>query len=246
MRTLDEIKKAWFDARMEGKGWALSVSEFLELQNHVDRPHEKATLEYPMLSICDSEVNMPAFLPARFYRGKFSLRAIGASLPDVEFNECDLSNVDLSSIIANESSWHKCDLRWVRLNNANLVGCSITHCDLSGANFTGATLYDCDFAHNDLSGALGIWSCGAGGSRFDQLYVINGHDTPEGFMIKAGCFWGSLSEFVDKVALKAKGGTSRRYYEMVIIPALRALKESGFQFGHHPVLKHFEVRSTPE
>lgn len=234
MRTLDDIKKAWFDARITGKGWTLSVPEFLQLQNHASLPYsDKPVMEYPFLSIGNSEVNMPSFLPAKFYRGTFRLKAVGGIVSDVEFKECDLSNVDLSGIIADGSTWDKCDLRWARFVNANLVRCSITRCDLTGANLTGATLYDCDFADNNLSKAAGVWSCGAGGSRFDQLYVINGHDTPEGFMIKAGCFWGSLSHFAELVAMQEPGGPSRRYYEMVVIPALKALKESRFGFGIH-------------
>ena len=80
------------------------------------------------------------------------------------------------------------------INNAGKNG----NPTLSGANLSGANLNE-----TNLNGARGICRIGAAGmsSRGDDLYAVV---RDRGFMIKAGCFWGTDEQFEVRV-LKKKG-----------------------------------------
>jgi hypothetical protein len=62
--------------------------------------------------------------------------------------------------------------------------------NLSGANLSGANLSGADLSGANLSGAIGIYLFNKGKGR--TCYAVEFEDS---LMIKAGCFWGTLSEF---------------------------------------------------
>jgi hypothetical protein len=68
----------------------------------------------------------------------------------------------------------------ISLRGANLRGADLYGADLYGANLRGADLY----------GAKNIFTFNKENGR--TCYAVR-HDN--GFMIKAGCFWGTLEEF---------------------------------------------------
>ena len=68
--------------------------------------------------------------------------------------------------------------------------------DLRNANLRGAYLRGANLRGADLGGAKGIISIEPIGSRGDTLIACK-HETC--IMIKAGCFWGTLDEFVASV-----------------------------------------------
>lgn len=115
----------------------------------------------------------------------------------------DLSRLNLSGA----------NLAGANLERANLENANLERADLSGANLSGARLYSATLERATLSGATltgadlrrakGIASLYIPGmsSRGDVLYAVL-HDN--GVYIKTGCFWGTISEFREKV-LQEKG-----------------------------------------
>jgi Pentapeptide repeats (8 copies) len=112
------------------------------------------------------------------------------------------------------------------LTGANLYGANLYGADLYGADLTGANLYgaNLDGANLDganlyganLTGANRILMLGPVGSRNAMIYAVK-HD--DKVMIKAGCFWGTVSEFleaVDETHKNNKHGTMyRSWIELV-------------------------------
>lgn len=89
------------------------------------------------------------------------------------------------------------------LSRLNLSGTNLAGATLSGANLENANLERADLSGADLRRAKGIASLYIPGmsSRGDVLYAVL-HDN--GVYIKTGCFWGTISEFREKV-LQEKG-----------------------------------------
>lgn len=67
----------------------------------------------------------------------------------------------------------------------------------------------------------GMVVIGPGGSDHDFLYAINHAPI---LMIKRGCFWGTLDEFIEQVANKPPVH-SKDYYQQAVIPMLKNLIE---------------------
>ncbi len=73
------------------------------------------------------------------------------------------------------------------LEKANLSGADLSGADLSGADLSGFLLV----------GDRPIFQIGPIGSRCDYL---TGYLTDNGVMIRAGCFFGTMDEFKDKLS----------------------------------------------
>ena len=99
-----------------------------------------------------------------------------------------MNKIELKEILANHKKW---------LNNedgeerANLWGA-----DLWGANLRGANLCEADLRGADLHGAISILSISPIGSRGDATYAVLGSPS---VMVKTGCFWGTVPEFLIQV-----------------------------------------------
>ena len=83
------------------------------------------------------------------------------------------------------------------LTDANLGDAELGDADLGDANLTGANLGGANLRGANLGGATGICALYVPGmsSRGDWLYAVSGHDETGGVMLKAGCFWGTITEF---------------------------------------------------
>lgn len=146
------------------------------------------------------------------------------------FWDCTWERANLSDSRIVDAVMNSCSLICANLSNVNLSRGHFINCNFSHCVMYGAILEEAGFSNCILSPVAGLWRCGAGGSRADDLYVVAGHDTPEGFMIKAGCFWGSLNEFQDRLETKSTSPTSIEYYNYVVMPALKGLANIGFGF----------------
>ena len=112
---------------------------------------------------------------------------------------------------------HGADLRGADLRGADLRGVDLYGADLSGVDLRSASLRGVNLRGADLRGAKGILSIGPGGSRGDMLYAVVGDgNCKPAISIEAGCFWGTLQEFV--AAVQATHGDNQygRYYRAVI------------------------------
>ena len=105
------------------------------------------------------------------------------------------------------------------LSRANLSGANLSGADLSGANLSRA-----DLSRANLSGAnlYGYISIGPIGSRYSYLWT---RWEESGFMVRTGCFTGTLDEFKKAVKEKHKSGVHRDEY-MVAIKLMEARMKS--------------------
>jgi uncharacterized protein YjbI with pentapeptide repeats len=106
---------------------------------------------------------------------------IGANLRGANLINADLSGADLNCA----------DLKGADLNCADL-----RDSDLRGANLSGVGLSGADLNCADLKGAINYYSFVAYDTSKRLVHCVK-HDTT--WMIKAGCFWGTLEELEIKV-----------------------------------------------
>ena len=89
------------------------------------------------------------------------------------------------------------DLRGANLRSANLYGADLYGADLRGANLYGADLYGANLGDaGKLTGDRPYFAVGPIGSRQDVLAAFL---TEKGVFLRAGCFFGTVKEFRDKL-----------------------------------------------
>jgi len=88
------------------------------------------------------------------------------------------------------------DLRGADLRGANLSGAHLCGADLCGADLCGADLSGADLCGADLCGAKNIMQFGPMPTSGRVIYAVR-HDS--GWMVQAGCFWGTVDELEAKV-----------------------------------------------
>ena len=99
-------------------------------------------------------------------------------------------------------------VKWAIKNNANLDGAN-----LGGANLDGANLYGATLDGKKLIGKRPIIQVGPIGSR--SSYLV-GYLVEDGIAIKAGCFFGTLEEFVERVKYTHDDNEHSREYAAAI------------------------------
>ena len=104
-----------------------------------------------------------------------------ADLSNTNLNNTNLSDVNLSGV----------DLSNADLSNAYLKGTYLSGVDLSGVNLSGANL-----SNAYLKGALNYYSFVAYDTSKRLVHCVKHKNT---WMVKAGCFWGTLEELEIKV-----------------------------------------------
>ena len=83
------------------------------------------------------------------------------------------------------------------LRSANLYGANLYGADLRSANLYGADLYGADLGEfGKLVGDRPFFQIGPIGSRSDNLLAFL---TEKGIYLRAGCFFGTIEEFVVKL-----------------------------------------------
>ena len=114
-------------------------------------------------------------------------------------------------------------VKWAIKNNANLDGANLGGANLDGANLYGANLGCANLNRARLDGAnldgkklIGkrpVIQVGPIGSR--SSYLV-GYLVEDGIAIKAGCFFGTLEEFVERVKYTHDDNEHSREYAAAI------------------------------
>jgi hypothetical protein len=97
------------------------------------------------------------------------------------------------------------NLRGANLYGADLYGANLRGANLYGANLRGANLYGADLYGADLDelgklvGNRPFFQVGPIGSREDYLLAFL---TEKGICLRAGCFFGSIDKFIEKLAVE--------------------------------------------
>ena len=141
----------------------------------------------------------------------------GADLTWANLAGADLSEANLNGVNLTGANLYGADLTGANLYGADLAGANLTGADLTGADLAGANLARADLTgakltRADLAGAnlyrakgqrgellVGsnpIITIGPMGSRRDSLIIQNYADD---VWVKAGCFFGSIADFKEKV-----------------------------------------------
>ena len=109
-------------------------------------------------------------------------------------HECEDNSVavTLAAAINAKANLYGADLRAANLYGANLRGADLRGADLGGANLRGADLGDA----GKLTGDRPYFAVGPIGSRQDVLAAFL---TEKGVYLRAGCFFGTVEEFRDKL-----------------------------------------------
>ena len=130
-----------------------------------------------------------------------------ANLGYANLRGADLRGADLGGANLYGADLYGADLRAANLYGANLRAADLGYADLRGAdlgdaNLRGADLGDADLRGADLGGAGKLtgdrpyFAVGPIGSRQDVLAAFL---TEKGVYLRAGCFFGTVEEFRDKL-----------------------------------------------
>ena len=114
-------------------------------------------------------------------------------------HECEDNSVAITLAAAINA---KANLGYANLYGANLRGADLRGADLGDANLRGADLGDADLRGADLgdagklTGDRPYFAVGPIGSRQD---ILTAFLTEKGVYLRAGCFFGTVEEFRDKL-----------------------------------------------
>lgn len=101
------------------------------------------------------------------------------------------------------------NLDGANLAGANLDGAYLTRANLDGANLDGANLDGANLGDKVLVGDSPVFQVGPIGSR--RAYLVS-YLTNSGIRIKAGCFNGSIDDFVEAVSAEHDDSIHAREY----------------------------------
>ena len=109
-------------------------------------------------------------------------------------HECEDNSVAITLAAAINA---KADLRGADLHGANLYGADLRSADLRSADLRSANLYGADLGDaGKLTGDRPYFAVGPIGSRQD---VLTAFQTEKGVFLRAGCFFGTVEAFRDKL-----------------------------------------------
>ena len=101
-----------------------------------------------------------------------------------------------SKWLRGEDGGARANLRGVYLRGADLLGANLVGANLIGANLLGADLRGVYLRGANLNRAKNIMQFGPMPTSGRTIYAVR-HDS--GWMVQAGCFWGTLDEVEAKV-----------------------------------------------
>ena len=128
----------------------------------------------------------------------------GAYLAGVNLTGANLSGAYLSGAY----------LAGANLAGANLAGAYLTHANLAGAYLTGAYLAGANLAGGEkLFGKRPIFQIGPIGSRCAYFVAFI---TDKGLRLRAGCFFGSKEEFIEKLQEEHEDNEHAQEYNAAI------------------------------
>jgi uncharacterized protein YjbI with pentapeptide repeats len=120
----------------------------------------------------------------------------GANLDGANLRGANLDGANLRGANLDGANLRGANLRGANLDGANLRGANLDGANLRGANLDGANLRGANLDGAKLIGKRPILQIGPLGSRCD--YLVS-YITDAGIKVQAGCFFGSLAEFAQKV-----------------------------------------------
>ena len=92
---------------------------------------------------------------------------------------------------------------------ADLARANLAGADLARANLAGADLAGADLAGAKLIGERPIFMIGPIGSRHSYFTSYN---TDKGIMLRAGCFFGTVDEFTEKLSEEHQNNDHAKEY----------------------------------
>ena len=119
-----------------------------------------------------------------------------ANLRDADLRNANLRDADLRDANLRYANLRYADLRYADLINVNLEDAYLRDVDLRDANLRDANLRNADLINVNLEDAKNYYSFFAYDTSRRIVHCIK---HKEKWMIKAGCFWGSLEELEEKV-----------------------------------------------
>ena len=126
----------------------------------------------------------------------------GANLYGANLYSADLRSANLYSANLHGANLYSADLRSADLYGANLRSANLRSADLYGANLRSANLYSANLRSANLgdagklTGDRPYFAVGPIGSRQDVLAAFL---TEKGVFLRAGCFFGTVEAFRDKL-----------------------------------------------
>ena len=126
----------------------------------------------------------------------------GANLYGADLRSANLHGADLYGADLRSANLHGADLRSANLRSANLHSADLYGADLYGADLRSADLYGANLRSADLgdagklTGDRPYFAVGPIGSRQDVLAAFL---TEKGVFLRAGCFFGTVEAFRDKL-----------------------------------------------
>lgn len=147
--------------------------------------------------------------------GSLKLAVEAAVKSGANLSWADLSGADLSGTNLYRANLYGANLYRANLSWANLSGANLSWANLSGADLSGADLPGADLSGANLSGAnlYGYMSIGPIGSRNAFLWT-RWEDGK--FVVRAGCFVGSIDDFKKAVKEKHTKGVHKDEYAAAI------------------------------
>ena len=127
----------------------------------------------------------------------------GANLLWANLRGANLIGANLEGANLRGANLDRANLRWANLDGANLDMANLRGANLSGANLRGANLDG-----KTLIGNRPVFTLGPIGSRCDYFTA---YLTDKGIYLRAGCFFGSVAAFTDR--LEREHGTSEHGQE---------------------------------
>ena len=156
-----------------------------------------------MRSALEAAVSGGANLRGAYLRGA---NLGGANLGDANLGDANLGDANLRGANLGDANLRDAYLRGANLRGANLGGANLGGANLGDANLRGAYLGDANLRDAYLRGAyLGdanligdrpVFTVGPIGSRCDHF---TSYLTDKGIYLRAGCFFGSVAEFTEKL-----------------------------------------------
>ena len=136
---------------------------------------------------------------------------------------------DLSKANLVGANLYGADLSRADLSNADLVGADLSNADLVGADLSNANLYGADLVDAKIL-KDGIFQLGPIGSRSSYLVA---YQTDQGIKVRAGCFFGSIDNFLVAVRKTHAG----KFYERDYLAAIAMIQEkfASFETAAFPV-----------
>ena len=132
---------------------------------------------------------------------------------DAVLFECELPN-DTPSGLATHHALEKAVANKAYLRGANLSGAYLSEANLSGANLRGACLSGACLSGAKLIGDRPWFQLGPIGSRCDYFTAWI---TDQGLKLQAGCFFGTVEEFISKLNTTHQNNNHAKEYQMALL-----------------------------